>query len=632
MRLKNPVAVKQDSRGKFSVVSGFDGTRQHSMGGKQSRSPEIANIQGLQGNARNSMSVTSFGSQQVSTYLSGIFPDNEESLFTYYRDIYSFDPVGGCAVDLISQMPFSDFTLSGCPEKELDVYESTLDRLNMKSMLPEITVDYLVLGAFIGSMVLRGSDKMFTEIIPHPRDTCTLITTPFNGVDPFVEVRPDSALRKFLNSNDPRVAELKTRVNPAFLDAMKAARFNTDPITTLYLPRKTFTASTGTSFFRRILPFYFLEKLLFRGTITEAMKRQRSMLHIQAGDDIWEPTPDDLNALVALFQQAELDPLGAIVATRNSINPSEIRQGGDFWKWTDVMNDTTPAKLRALGISEGFLSGDANFSTAEVSLSVFMENLKSYRSNITHRLFTNKLFPLVAVLNGFYLKDEGKTKEVKAGMNTPYGRLEYTSNNDPQMLESINMSSKSLIQMRMNDTTKLSIPKVNWHKSLEPKADSNYMEVLQNLKEQGIPIPFRMWAASGGITIDSLLTDLKEDKEILEKINKLTEAAKAPNGNDQAGEDFEEASSFIRAKVGGIERQKWRHRDFGNMNELVGRTKTGKAKVIYTQSETQEKMNRVLAKAMTKLSDPNHYADVIKQVAARLGGIPNIIEGGKVRR
>jgi hypothetical protein len=549
---------------------------------------------GMTGNAQNSTSLTAFGSQQVSTYLSGIFPEQEDSLFTYYRDIYSFDPVAGCAVDLISTLPFSDWTLSGAKDEILQKFNSSLDQLNLKIMLPEISLDYLVLGAFVGSLVFNRGTKEFTEIITHPRDQCKVQATPFHGVDPFIEVRSDPELRKFLNSDDPRAQQLRGRVNSRFLDAMKAPKFNLDPLTTLWLPRKTYTNSTGTSYYRRLLPFYFLEKLLFRGTLTEAAKRQRSMLHLQAGDEIWEPTPEDLNALVALFQQAELDPLGAIVATRNAVNPSEIRQGGDFWKWTDLMNDTTAAKLRALGISEAFLSGETNFATSEVALTVFLENLKSFRQMLTYRLFTNKLFPLISVINGFVRGDD---KKVLADLEE-------------------NITDRNRIQTKLSDTTKLIIPKMNWHKNLEPKTDSSYLDVLTQLQEKGIPIPLRVMAAAGGLTLDSLIQDLTEEKDQVARLKKL-----APSEGGEGGDDFEnvESSTLREVTSRALRRKEWLSRDYGEAMEVRGRTKTGQPKYLFDQKAANEEINKVIAKALKHLSDPTHYKRQAKEIARHLG-------------
>ena len=172
------------------------------------------------------------------------------------------------------------------------------------------------------------------------------------------------------------------------------------------MPRTTTsTQQVGISYLRRIVPIYLLERVLYRGTITEATRRQRATLHIQAGDVDWTPTEEDLNTLVALFQSTEADPISSVIATRNGISTTSVREGADFWKWTDVIDQLGAIKMRALGINEGFLSGDSSYNTMDKALSVFIEDLRSMRDRIARQVYTNKLFPLIAQLNDFVKKD-----------------------------------------------------------------------------------------------------------------------------------------------------------------------------------------------------------------------------------
>src|SRR5690606_15851599 len=95
-----------------------------------------------------------------------------------------------------------------------------------------------------------------------------------------------------------------------FLSLLERGIFNLEPMATLYVPRRVMTDSAYVSYLHRIIPMYLIEKAMFRGTLTEAHKRQRSMTHLTAGDDVWTPTTEELGQLVSQFQTAEYDPLG----------------------------------------------------------------------------------------------------------------------------------------------------------------------------------------------------------------------------------------------------------------------------------------------------------------------------------
>lgn len=616
-RTRNAITIKEDASGRLRALSHI-GSRPNASSSqtaqKIQRSMEVA--------SNHSVVTQYFTGQQMTTLFTGMYPESEESLYRFYKDIYSFDAAAGSAVDMISSLPFSDWSLSGAPNAILNKFQSSIERLNLRVMLPEIAIDYLVFGAFIGTLVFKEDDGIFTDIIPHPRETCRIKAMPFYGVDPVIEVTSDDTVKNFLSSTDKRIEGYRSKLNPRILKLLKSKSFTLDPVTTLFLPRKTYTNNTGTSYYRRIMPLYYLEKLMYKGTLVEAAKRQRAMMHIQAGDDLWEPTPDDLQFIASLFQQADLDPAGAIVVTRQSVSPTEIRQGGDFWKWTDLLDQTTPMKLRALGISDTFLSGETTYATAEVSLSVFIENLLAFRNLVTLKTFYNRLFPIISIINEFH-------KEAKTGRpENPYRSGEHkVDENDVSRL------SKEDILYQMADTSKLIIPKVNWHKNLHPKSDQSYIEVLNALKEQGIPIPMRMWATAGGVTMESIINDLQDEKLLKDKLKELNaqhqgdEGGEEGEGNeDEEADSFEEAST-VRELLRKVKNKKWLHRNYEELSEVIGRTKTGKKKYIHNQKKAQDNANEHIAKAMENLSDPEHYDQVTSNVKKRLGKIPNIISG-----
>jgi hypothetical protein len=191
--------------------------------------------------------------------------------------------------------------------------------------------------------------------------------------------------------------------------------------------------------------------------------------------------------------------------------------GGDFWKYTDITEVTTSMKLRALGISESFLSGEATYASMEVSLSVFVENLRAYRNMVTQKVFYNKLFPLLAYSNGF-MKKNAKAKKSETAA---FGEMTLKHN--------------------LNDATMLDMPVVHWQKALRPEADQAYLEVLGTLKEHGVPVGIATWAAAGGMTTEQLIKELKADEELKKQIKKITGVT--PGENNEDGDAFDDAAA-----------------------------------------------------------------------------------------
>lgn len=559
------------------------------------------------------LSVMPVGGIAYNHMFTGLLPEAEESLLPYYRDCYYYDSVAGSAVDLSSGIPFSDWTLTGLPSEEIEIYSESLARLNMRSLLPEISNAYLVDGAFIGSLVYEPKSKVFQDILIHDRLNCAVTLQPFYSVDPIITANTANYLSQFYHSNSPYVRAITDQYPKGFLDAFMQGAVVLDPITTIYIPRRGLQNKSNVSYLKRVLPAYMFEKMMFRGTLLEASKRMRSTSHIKAGGDVWEPTIGEMQTILQQFQASEMDPLGAWVITRQDVEINDIRQGGDFWKWTDVMDTMVPYKLRALGISEAFLSGDTNYSNSEAALSIFMDNMDSYRQFVTYRLFTNKIFPLIAVLNGLF-KDKSKV---------------------------VKMNTVSNLMMNLNNQKNLKIPEIRWHKSLR-QIDNAYTDMLDKLTEKGLPIPLKMWAAAANVDITTLLTDLKEDSETRQAIAKIKEAhgLAAPNEDGQ-GDDMgmgfggmEESSTkrfidSLEIRPGNSEalsrRRSLASREF-SAPPMTQRSKSGKVvHAVYRESEKQKQINENIVKAMKSLADPNVRASVRKKVVAKVGRVPDIM-------
>jgi hypothetical protein len=574
---------------------------------KSSAKAETASLFGAYGlgamSGNSTMNVHATGPLASVGMLSYLVPQQEDMLRMYYRDIYYYDSVCGATVDMISSFPFSEYTLTGCDQNILNKYEESMVRLNIRTLMPDISTIYLVDGQFVSSLVFNKKEKIFIDVIVYPVDNCKIDPIPFYSSDPIITVKNTESMVKFMMSNDKQAMAIRSLLPASMISTLRSSAFQLDPLTTLYMARRTLPGEEPTSFLKRVLPVYLLEKTLYRGTIVEANKRQRSMLHVQMGDDTHEFTPEEMAETVNQFQLADLDPLGAVIGTRNNVQATELRQGGDFWKWTDTIDVLTPYKLRALGTSEAFLSGDATYSNVETALSVFLENADAYRSYLTYEVFTNKIFPLVAVSNDFF----------KKGKKT-------------------NTDDRTKMTYQLNNANDLEIPILRWHKRLEAKEEENVMDVLTTLEEKGMPIPLRMWAAAGKVDLNAYYQDLEQDHEIRKKIKALTDANEYLNPTQPGSSSDDAEFAALRRLSNSLRRKNLLTRDFGELGEVKGTTKTGKAKYIRNQKEANARVNKMISQAVVALNDPNIRRSALKKVQAKLGTIPNILEVPAPRR
>lgn len=452
--------------------------------------------------------------------LEGILMESEHILQAIYEDIYDYDVSCGTTVDLRATLVSSGFTMTGVKEKDLEVYQTALNRLGFPKILPQMYLDKYVRGKFISTLLYNRNKKEFSNQIVHSAKDCTILNNPLYNGKPVIKFRPPESMIEFFKDDSELAKNTRNRMNPDMVKLLSdSGLVELDDLLTIYVPRPAITGrASGTSMFRRVVPIYILEKILYRGTISEAQRRQRAIMHITAGNENWTPVDSEMQMLVAMFQQADLDPVGAILATRNDVNVQDVRQGGDFWKWTDVADYTGQMKLRALGVSEAFLSGETTYSSMEVSLSVFLENLRADREYVTNAVFDTHLFPLIAHVNDMVAPDKRlKETAYQRGVGKSRGRLTGNTEFD------------------IGDPSNYRIPKINWDKSLRPEADSEYLQTLDQLAEKGVPISLSMIAAAGGISIDEVLSHQDKELEMMKRIKKYKEKMEEIGdfGNDE---------------------------------------------------------------------------------------------------
>lgn len=446
--------------------------------------------------------------------LDGFLAEHPLMLNRMYREMYYNDPVIGTAIELLSTFPFGDFSLIGLhDERRLSKFADCIDRLRIKQLLPVLSTDYLVMGSFVATLEWDSTVNIFSSIFPQNQDFVTFEGAPFFGAEPVMRLSLPEAILKILNN--PSNPNMKRMIEQIPEEMRKAGKDGIllDVEKTMFIPRRSLSSDTaGTSLLRRLIPTWLTEKALIRGTLDQFWKRQRAILHISVGDPDFEPTSDDFQAIAQLFQQADHDPTGAIVATRQGILPSEIRRGDDMLKWSDQAEHFIQMKLRALGVSDAFLGGDTTVSSAEGALNVMLQHLSSYRRMITRELFYDKVFPTIAKANGYT-----RNQSVVLGSKRSRGEDRDDSGFPGFVRGDMDGSLRAEFAADMPrgvysaGRQKLSMPKIHWHVNLESEKSTEMIDTLGKLEEKGLPIPLRLWAVAAGHTLESLAEQKESD-------------------------------------------------------------------------------------------------------------------------
>lgn len=437
-----------------------------------------------------------------------------------WRWIFLRGNVEGPTVDLYKELPWSDFILKGIEDEQvLQVFQDSADALHLDMALPELCGEYLVMGRFIAHLLMDESKGYWTDMVIHDPDYAKVGTIPITNMDPKVDLLPSPAMRAFISSADPRDVAARRRISPEVISLIAGNRsIPLSPENTIYLPRKAGPNDyIGTSLYSRVINFVALEKALVNGTLTAARRWLGPRLHIVVGKDQWEPSPLEMNDVHQMFMQAEEDPVGAVITTKDGVQVNPIEGGkGHFWTLEDSWSVIQEGKMRALGVSEAFLSGDATYNNMEHVLSIFFERVKALRDWLSRRFVVDRMFRTLARAHGFYKRDKAQVQHQwrRGGVS------------DAQLM----------------------VPDIKFTKQLKPQSDTVYLDILDRLEAKGLPIGLRDWAAAGAADLDAMIEGQESDLELREKIRQWKEQAQSTGvgqvGADPEQQDLPEASDI----------------------------------------------------------------------------------------
>lgn len=468
------------------------------------------------------------------TIVEQFMPVDPRRLHRIWRRIYLQDPIAGPAIELMRDIPWSSWEITGCNGDATirKFYEDAFNAIGAVALMPELTGEFLSMGKYIAHLIFDDQKGFFTHCIVQDPDFVKIGNVPIPGWQPNLDLIPTPEMRAWATSQDPRNIEIQDLLGPYTDDLRSGKQIPLLPENTIYVARRTAPYDNiGASIFTRILMFVAYEKALVNATISTAKRRAARIRHIKVGiDEVWEPEPHTIQEIADAFMNADTDPVGAIVATRTGVETSEV--GGntlqDIVKISDEWEFIQKGKMSALGISDAFLSGEATYNSMEQLVSVFLDRMRALRAFHVHH-FLDEIAKRLARKHEYVKRTEAELRHgVRIGRSrTRYGTLDYTDD-------------------------ELILPGYAFSKTLRPVADRDYMDILEQLRNQGVPVTAADWMASAGYDVDNVSKEaLDEDLKMRKRFSAHNAAVAAYAPDAEAGEGGGGGSSAVDFGGGG---------------------------------------------------------------------------------
>ena len=204
---------------------------------------------------------------EIGSIVEDWMPRDQAGMSQLWRLIYLRDAIVGPAVDLYSNLPYSECRLTGIEDPAiLRVYQDTMERLDIVTMMPDLVREFLTIGRFCASLIFDGKSGTFVDWTVHDPDFLRIEPIPIRGFDPKIDLIASPAMKNFLHSQDDRDVMVREQLPEHYFEQFEEqGTYKLNPLNTIFVPRRSSPYDyVGTSFLTRIVSFWALEKSLRR--------------------------------------------------------------------------------------------------------------------------------------------------------------------------------------------------------------------------------------------------------------------------------------------------------------------------------------------------------------------------------
>lgn len=408
------------------------------------------------------------------------YPIDRAQQNRYWRLFYKLDPVISNVVDLFGDIISSEFSIEGeGVEGEVkDTYETMTANTKVISLFPYFIREFLVMGEVFPHLIFDKDKGMWTGLIFHNPDQIKVIDSPFIEMEPLVEFVPDASLKALINSKNPQIQKYISNL-PAEVTQAISSRRNITLDTSLnvtFIARKLHPYDVrGTSILTRLYRILMYEDAIANASIATARRHAGPLKIVKLGDKElnWVPEKEYEDKILQLLSIAEQDPHAVLVVPWFV----QFEAFGTTDRMLTIRNEwdvIERIKLTALGVSQGFLHGEATYSSMKGNMQTLFMKLRGLRTFFETLWWYPKFFKPVAEMNEFIKPSQAEVSH----------RLRFRR------------SKKELLE-----DNRYIIPKIRWSRALDPKVDAELLDAYEQLMNR-LKLPIAAGTAYSAVGLD----------------------------------------------------------------------------------------------------------------------------------
>ena len=340
-------------------------------------------------------------------------PRDRITMNAWNRNFYDTHPLVHNCINLHATYPISKINIKCKDRKVEQFFKDMAEELDLTGILQALSLEFWKMGEVFPYAELDGSRGTWKNIIIQNPDYIHVKTSVLGG-DPVISMRPDAALQRLVQSNNPADVQLKKQIDEEILYHVKKG--NNIPLDNFHVSHLKMLSSPydihGTSPIVSIYKDLMLYDKLRESKFAQADNLVNPITLVKVGgtgEGEYHPTGDDLEKWRQTFEAAQYDKDFKIIS-HAGIAVERVGASGAI---IDIGNDMTfilDNILHGLLVPKAVITQEgASFNSATVGLEVLKQRYESFR-NMMAQWLTKKIFAPISEIQEFYEYKDGDKK------------------------------------------------------------------------------------------------------------------------------------------------------------------------------------------------------------------------------
>ena len=340
-------------------------------------------------------------------------PRDRITMNAWNRNFYDTHPIVHNLINLHATYPINKINIK-CKDRKIEqFFNEMIEDMDLIQRLQDIALEFWKLGEAFPYAELDSNKGVWKTINLNNPDYVHVKKSVLSG-QPVISMRPDAALQRLVQSNNPADVQLKKQISEEVLYHIRKGNnipldnFNVTHLKLMSSPYDTHGTSVIVSIYKDLMLYDKLRESKF----AQADNLVNPITVVKVGgtaEGEYHPTEDDLEKWRQTMEAAQYDKDFKIIS-HAGVDIQRVGANGSIIDITGDMNFIVDNIFYGLMVPKAIITQDgAAFNSASIGLEVLKQRYESFRDMMAQWL-TKKIFAPISEIQEFYEYDSGDKK------------------------------------------------------------------------------------------------------------------------------------------------------------------------------------------------------------------------------